>query len=114
MAKARKTAGNSKKKPIEQYAHKGKQRTSNPPVGFENPAIADFLVGAQKLHRKKHPVSPAQIHRRSGIINNPIVAMTASTAPNRNGAAGPYQSHKSPAITLAGKAATPKAALKMP
>jgi hypothetical protein len=26
MAKVKKTAGNSRKKPIEQYAHKGKQR----------------------------------------------------------------------------------------
>jgi hypothetical protein len=40
--------------------------------------------------------------------------MTASAAPNKNGAAGPYQSQSTPAIALAGKAATPSAALKIP
>jgi len=34
MAKAKKPASNAKKKPIEQYAHKGKQRANNPPVGL--------------------------------------------------------------------------------
>ena len=34
MAKAKKPANNSKKKPIEQYAHKGKQRANNLAVGF--------------------------------------------------------------------------------
>ena len=53
-------------------------------------------------------------HRRSGIRSKPMVARTASAAPKRNGAAGPYPSHKSPAIRLAGNAATPKAALKTP
>ena len=38
MAKAKKTPGNSRKKPIEQYAHKGKQRANNPPVGLVTPA----------------------------------------------------------------------------
>jgi hypothetical protein len=33
MAKAKKT-GNTKKKPIEQYDHKGKRRVNNPPVGL--------------------------------------------------------------------------------
>ena len=37
MARAKKAAGNSKKKLIEQYAHKGKQRTNNPPVGLVTP-----------------------------------------------------------------------------
>ena len=37
MAKARKTPCNSRKKPIEQYAHKGKQRANNPPVGLVTP-----------------------------------------------------------------------------
>ena len=32
-AKPKKATGKSKKKPIEQYAHKGKQRANNPPVG---------------------------------------------------------------------------------
>jgi hypothetical protein len=32
MAKPKKTRSSSKKKPIEQYAHKGKKRANNPPV----------------------------------------------------------------------------------
>lgn len=34
MAKAKKPTGNAKKRPIDQYAHKGKQRANNPPVGL--------------------------------------------------------------------------------
>jgi hypothetical protein len=34
MAKAKKPANKSKKKPIEQYDHKGKKRVNNPPVGL--------------------------------------------------------------------------------
>jgi len=34
MAKAKKPANKSRKKPIEQYGHKGKQRANNPPVGL--------------------------------------------------------------------------------
>jgi len=37
MAKATKPASNSKKKPIEQYDHKGKKRVNNPPVGLVTP-----------------------------------------------------------------------------
>ncbi|MEX0803368.1 MAG: hypothetical protein WD688_08645 [Candidatus Binatia bacterium] len=37
MAKAKKAANYSKKKPIEQYAYKGKQRANNPPVGLVTP-----------------------------------------------------------------------------
>jgi adenine-specific DNA-methyltransferase len=36
MAKAKKT-GSAKKKPIEQYDHKGKKRVNNPPVGLVTP-----------------------------------------------------------------------------
>ena len=36
-AKAKKGVGNSRKKPIEQYARKGKQRANNPPVGLVTP-----------------------------------------------------------------------------
>jgi hypothetical protein len=32
MAKVKNSASKSKKKPIEQYAHKGKQQANNPPV----------------------------------------------------------------------------------
>jgi adenine-specific DNA-methyltransferase len=38
MAKTRNAASKSRKKPIEQYAHKGKQRANNPPVGLVTPA----------------------------------------------------------------------------
>jgi len=38
MAKAKKPTVSSKKKPIEQYAHKGKKRANNPPVGLVTPA----------------------------------------------------------------------------
>jgi hypothetical protein len=37
MAKAKKAGNNSKKKPIEQYDHKGKQRANNSPVGLVMP-----------------------------------------------------------------------------
>ena len=36
MAKAKKVSGSSKKKPIEQYDHKGKKRVNNPPVGLSH------------------------------------------------------------------------------
>jgi hypothetical protein len=39
MAKAKKAVNKSKKKPIEQYAHKGKQRANNPPVGLVTPQL---------------------------------------------------------------------------
>jgi adenine-specific DNA-methyltransferase len=38
MAKAKKSSGKSKKKPIEQYAHKAKQGANNSPVGLVTPA----------------------------------------------------------------------------
>jgi hypothetical protein len=37
MAKAKKASSSSKKKPIEQYDHKGKKRVNNPPVGLVTP-----------------------------------------------------------------------------
>jgi len=37
MSKAKKPSSSSKKKPIEQYTHKGKQRANNPPVGLMTP-----------------------------------------------------------------------------
>jgi hypothetical protein len=39
MANVRKPTGNSRKKPIEQCAHKGKQRANNPPVELVTPAM---------------------------------------------------------------------------
>ena len=37
MLKPKKAKRGSNKKPIEQYAHKGKQRANNPPVGLVTP-----------------------------------------------------------------------------
>lgn len=37
MAKAKKVSSAFKKKPIEQYDHKGKKRVNNPPVGLVTP-----------------------------------------------------------------------------
>lgn len=71
-----------------------------------------FFVGGQIIGAVV--TTPFVHQRRSGISSKPIVAKTASAAPNRKGAGGPYQSHNTPAITLAGKAATPNAALKIP
>ncbi len=58
MAKAKKAANSSKKKPIDQYAHKGKQRANNPPVGLVTPQTlkhfmtidSDNSVGAYAGH----------------------------------------------------------------
>ncbi len=44
MAKAKKPASIAKKKPIDQYAHKGKQRANNPPVDL-NTSAADKESG---------------------------------------------------------------------
>jgi adenine-specific DNA-methyltransferase len=40
---AKRTELPSKKKPIEQYDHKGKQRTNNPPVGLVDAWSDDAL-----------------------------------------------------------------------
>ena len=39
MAKAKKTANNTKKRPIEQHDHKGKQRVNSPPVRLVTPVF---------------------------------------------------------------------------
>jgi adenine-specific DNA-methyltransferase len=49
MAKNKKVVSGSKKKPIEQYEHKGKQRVNNPPVGLVTPDTdPDVKSGAPK------------------------------------------------------------------
>jgi hypothetical protein len=41
MAKAKKPANSSKKKPVEQYAHKGKQRANNLAVSLTTRATGN-------------------------------------------------------------------------
>ena len=50
----------------------------------------------------------------AGSIRNPTTASIESPPPKKNGAAGPYQSQRTPATRLAGNAAIPRAALKIP
>lgn len=88
MAKARKTAGNSMKKPIEQYAHKGKQRANNPPVGLVTPAtdkesgkktyaydphLDPQLVWAGKAERTSFEVPTVSLHVHERIDPRTIV-----------------------------------------
>jgi hypothetical protein len=53
MAKAKKAASSSKKKPIEQYDHKGKKRVNNPPVGLVTPAT-DREIGKKSYAYDPH------------------------------------------------------------
>ena len=77
MAKLNKPTTNSKKKPIEQYAHKGKQRANNPPVGLVTPAtdkesgkktyaydphLDPQLVWAGKAERTSFEVPTVSLH----------------------------------------------------
>jgi len=81
MAKLTKAKASSKKKPIEQYAHKGKQRANNPPVGLVTPAtdkesgkktyaydphLDPQLVWAGKAERTSFevPTVPLFVHER--------------------------------------------------
>jgi len=43
MTKGKKTKSTSRKKPIEQYAHKRKQQANNPPVGLGRKTGAAFV-----------------------------------------------------------------------
>jgi len=88
MAKAKKAAGNSKKKPIEQYAHKGKQRANNPPVGLVtqatdkesgkktysyDPHLDPQLVWAGKAERTSFEVPTVSLHVHERIDPRTIV-----------------------------------------
>jgi len=79
MAKAKKPTSNAKKKPIDQYMDKGKQRVNNPPVGLvrsatdnesgkktyaSNPHLDPQLVGAGKAERTSFEVPTASLHNR--------------------------------------------------
>jgi adenine-specific DNA-methyltransferase len=88
MAKPRKAASNSKKKPIEQYAHKDKQRANNPPVGLVTPAtdkqsgkktyaydphLDPQLVWAGKAERTSFEVPTVSLHVHERIDPRTIV-----------------------------------------
>ena len=87
MAKAKK-ANNTKKKPIEQYDHKGKKRVNNPPVGLVTPqtdkesgkkTYAYFshldpqLVWAGKAERTSFEVPTVSLHVHERIDPRTIV-----------------------------------------
>src|SRR3989337_907420 len=87
MAKAKKT-GNPKKKPIEQYDHKGKKRVNNPPVGLvtpqtdkesgkktyaHDPHLDPQLVWAGKAERTSFEVPTVSLHVHERIDPRTIV-----------------------------------------
>jgi adenine-specific DNA-methyltransferase len=88
MAKAKKPARNAKKKAIEQYAHKGKQRANNPPVGLVTPQtdkesgrkhyaydphLDPQLVWAGKAERTSFEVPTVSLHVHERIDPRTIV-----------------------------------------
>jgi adenine-specific DNA-methyltransferase len=88
MAKAKKRANNPKKKPIEQYDHKGKQRANNPPVGLVtpdtdkesgkksyayDPHLDPQLVWAGKAERTSFEVPTVSLHVHERIDPRTIV-----------------------------------------
>src|SRR3990172_5429303 len=87
MAKAKKT-GSAKKKPIEQYDHKGKKRVNNPPVGLVTPQtdkesgkktyaydphLDPQLVWAGKAERTSFEVPTVSLHVHERIDPRTIV-----------------------------------------
>jgi adenine-specific DNA-methyltransferase len=87
MAKVRKS-NNSKKKPIEQYDHKGKKRVNNPPVGLVTPEtdketgkkqyaydphLDPQLVWAGKAERTSFEVPTVSLHVHERIDPRTIV-----------------------------------------
>jgi adenine-specific DNA-methyltransferase len=88
MAKAKKGASKSKKKPIEQYDHKGKKRVNNPPVGLVTPQtdkesgkktyaydphLDPQLVWAGKAERTSFEVPTVSLHVHERIDPRTIV-----------------------------------------
>jgi len=84
MAKAQKPPSNSKKKRIEQYAHKGKPRANNPPVGLVTPQtdkesgkktyaydphLDPQLIWAGKAERTSFEVPTVSLHVHERIID---------------------------------------------
>ena len=92
MAKAKKTK-ESKKKPIEQYDHKGKKRVNNPPVGLVTPQtdkesgkkayaydphLDPQLVWAGKAERTSFevPTVSLHVHERIDPRTMPVFRLT--------------------------------------
>jgi adenine-specific DNA-methyltransferase len=88
MAKAKKVATRAKKKPIEQYDHKGKKRVNNPPVGLVtqatdkesgkktyayDPHLDPQLVWAGKAERTSFEVPTVSLHVHERIDPRTIV-----------------------------------------
>lgn len=88
MAKPKKIGSSSKKKPIEQYAHEGKKRAANPPVGLVTPAMDKEsgkktyaydphfdpqLVWAGKAERTSFEVPTVSLHVHERIDPRTIV-----------------------------------------
>jgi len=88
MAKRKKTGSSSKKKPIEQYGHKGKKRANNPPVGLVtqatdkesgkktyayDPHLHPQLVWAGKAERTSFEVPTVSLHVHERIDPRTIV-----------------------------------------
>ena len=88
MAAAKKTRNNPKKKPIEQYDHKGKKRVNNPPVGLVTPAtdkesgkktyaydphLDPLLVWAGKAERTSFEAPTISLHVHERIDRRTII-----------------------------------------
>jgi adenine-specific DNA-methyltransferase len=88
MAKAKKVATRAKKKPIEQYDHKGKKRVNNPPVGLMTPQtdkesgkktyaydphLDPQLVWAGKAERTSFEVPTVSLHVHERIDPRTII-----------------------------------------
>src|SRR5262245_48590729 len=88
MAKAKKVSSASKKKPIEQYDHKGKKRVNNPPVGLVtpdtdkdsgkkiyayDPHLDPQLVWAGKAERTSFEVPTVSLHVHERIDPRTII-----------------------------------------
>ncbi len=55
MPREKKADGKPRKRPVEQYDHKGKKRLNNPPVGLVTPQT-DPLAPTQKSYEYEKPV----------------------------------------------------------
>jgi len=88
MVKATKAVSISKKKPIEQYDHKGKKRANNPPVGLVTPQtdkeigkktysydphLDPQLVWAGKAERTSFEVPTVSLHVHERIDSRTII-----------------------------------------
>ena len=103
MAKATK----SKKKPIDQYDHKGKRRVNNPPVGLVTPET-DNETGKKKYGYDPH-IDPAlqfdsQRSQVEKIIDN---GLSGETVEEVKAALQELRKRQAPYLNWAGKAERP-------